>query len=1024
MPRVAPGYPQGIPTESSGNTQGIPRVRPGYTQGNGWGRVKYRNEDGLGIKIVIPARRIDPEQGTSSGPGAQRLPEVDKPVKSYSESIDKDEHLRAREMPGENLASLELAQAAAEPSKINSMDIDGRTGDEKQEMAVDQSTSADVDQASKEQLQTVTGSLTNSESSQGTQQPSENNAMDIDSSTNQEQLKTPIDNLAGDVQAAQEQIQKPADNSQAVQQPSESNPIQEQCQSSTDNSVTLNSSRAIQHPSETIPPSSLEHFLIAPTKMEVDVSIHQQQPETAVSNVAPTRMKADVIINQQQPERTVSNNVVGSEMHHMEIDSTGVGDHPSEAPLAKPAEEQVSTSTENTSKEQVAQRISTDLGQMAAEANGQSEEWVFQTIEVMRQSLSMEQEAKPSMATKTPNSDEVEVKPPSLSILDQPGLFTMDDDPAFSNIDPVLQVGKALDSAAVPIDHEAQNTPPDGMFLSLHLDPPADIRRQSGEMQVDGPANDPPKAAAASPSETTDQKGSADGDAGSGNSDESKLVVAVVQNIDSNPSDCLQQHVLAAIPKQVLEALEEAQQHRSLSLELIAQLESDLCSPKQRTMTEIREQIREIDHGYTIVQINERRIHELWEQIDGIQKTADQEEQRKLLAAKYRKLTNMIKALKDSLETVSNQRADAVKAEIARNRKERDQVKAALVAMDLGVVEEPVKAEEVEAPREEQKDHGQPLEPSEQPEDSEQEDSEQEEESDGEAKPKQKGKLSSHEHARRRAEAKERKKIMTAAAIAKIRARIAGKSLHYPLFGAEEDIRKSMEKLAGMSKEQKAQLQRACTKSVTKFLKTGELSDLTPRTRKALVNLDRLMPHESLATKELVIALHTNTKLNTQCRFHKDQTKTKVYDGCATNIVEGVGFKATYNKSKDDGVRPPELMHCGCTIEDMLIDFFLFKTVKAAARAPSLRGWTEGMKADGFSPRQRAFVVDMFKFWTQLDAEDLYSVSRERSAELKELDLRLISIRKHIAYWREKTGIPIELKFPEMPPSMPQAHTK
>ena len=210
-------------------------------------------------------------------------------------------------------------------------------------------------------------------------------------------------------------------------------------------------------------------------------------------------------------------------------------------------------------------------------------------------------------------------------------------------------------------------------------------------------------------------------------------------------------------------------------------------------------------------------------------------------------------------------------------------------------------------------------------------------------------------------------------------------------------------------------------------MKTGELSDLTPRTRKALVNLDSLMPHESLATKELVIALHTNTKLNTQCCFHKDQTKTKIYDGCATNIVEGVGFKATYNKTKEDGVQPeePGFMHCGCTIEDMLIDFFLFKTMKAAARAPSLRGWTEGMKADGFSPRQRAFVVDIFKFWTQLDADDLYSVSLERGAELKELDLRLISIRKLIAYWREKTGIPIELKFPEnMPAIRPKAETK
>ena len=132
-------------------------------------------------------------------------------------------------------------------------------------------------------------------------------------------------------------------------------------------------------------------------------------------------------------------------------------------------------------------------------------------------------------------------------------------------------------------------------------------------------------------------------------------------------------------------------------------------------------------------------------------------------------------------------------------------------------------------------------------------------------------------------------------------------------------------------------------------------------------------------------------------------------------MVEGVAFQGTYNTSTESGVTPdPGFMHCGCTIEDVLIDFFIFKTVKAKARAPRLRGWKEGLKADGFSPRQRAFVVDLFKSWTMLDVDDLFG-RLERGAELKELDLRLISIRKLIEYWKEKTGIAIELKFPEMP---------
>lgn len=128
------------------------------------------------------------------------------------------------------------------------------------------------------------------------------------------------------------------------------------------------------------------------------------------------------------------------------------------------------------------------------------------------------------------------------------------------------------------------------------------------------------------------------------------------------------------------------------------------------------------------------------------------------------------------------------------------------------------------------------------------------------------------------------------------------------------------------------------------------------------------------------------------CRYHQGITK-KPHAKDGDNDGETIGeFLVT-------GVPGPRLLHpnipeegtmnCGCNEDEVLADFFFWKTWTVTSHAT---GVTEGWKEQCLEPRTRAFVVQAFKEATGLSVDDLYwhdrSAVQQRKLTLeKELEI-------------------------------------
>jgi hypothetical protein len=89
-------------------------------------------------------------------------------------------------------------------------------------------------------------------------------------------------------------------------------------------------------------------------------------------------------------------------------------------------------------------------------------------------------------------------------------------------------------------------------------------------------------------------------------------------------------------------------------------------------------------------------------------------------------------------------------------------------------------------------------------------------------------------------------------------------------------------------------------------------------------------------------------------------------------VVKGIGYMKKISK-KNNTVEPEDgHMHCGCAIEDVLMEFLFWKTWTATSTRSNFRV-SEGMRDELVPARLRAFINQAFKKMTFLTLEDLYS---------------------------------------------------
>jgi hypothetical protein len=109
----------------------------------------------------------------------------------------------------------------------------------------------------------------------------------------------------------------------------------------------------------------------------------------------------------------------------------------------------------------------------------------------------------------------------------------------------------------------------------------------------------------------------------------------------------------------------------------------------------------------------------------------------------------------------------------------------------------------------------------------------------------------------------------------------------------------------------------------------------------------------------------TSRQNNVACLWHHHDSQTRKNDGFDPKKpyrIAGVPGERTYDKARNPG-----FLHCGCSEEMGLWQFYIFKTWRVEKGS-----LVESMVGTRFDPRMREFIVQAFKRTTGLTLDDMY----------------------------------------------------
>jgi hypothetical protein len=88
-------------------------------------------------------------------------------------------------------------------------------------------------------------------------------------------------------------------------------------------------------------------------------------------------------------------------------------------------------------------------------------------------------------------------------------------------------------------------------------------------------------------------------------------------------------------------------------------------------------------------------------------------------------------------------------------------------------------------------------------------------------------------------------------------------------------------------------------------------------------------------SKELALHIFLTVRGNYICRYHQKYRGHEQYDGFDGNyVVKGVSYVKTISKKGNEIPPKPGHMHCGCAIDDVLMEFMFWKTWTAMSMRP------------------------------------------------------------------------------------------
>lgn len=193
------------------------------------------------------------------------------------------------------------------------------------------------------------------------------------------------------------------------------------------------------------------------------------------------------------------------------------------------------------------------------------------------------------------------------------------------------------------------------------------------------------------------------------------------------------------------------------------------------------------------------------------------------------------------------------------------------------------------------------------------------------------------------------------------------------------------------------------------YLKSQKRGKFNETFRRTVLTVQHVLPEAATTTRKAALMVHSNSWKNLVCRLHI-ASRNHPRDGQLHNNsqIHGVGHQPTHGTAENPAVPPPGHMHCGCLIDDVLLDFFLWKTLKICSTNPKLEA-DEGMAQQVMAPRMRSFFVAVFRQFSGLTIDDLYTGIGTTVDDLSyRTRLGLLQAQNFINLLRE-SGVPAKL---------------
>ena len=149
------------------------------------------------------------------------------------------------------------------------------------------------------------------------------------------------------------------------------------------------------------------------------------------------------------------------------------------------------------------------------------------------------------------------------------------------------------------------------------------------------------------------------------------------------------------------------------------------------------------------------------------------------------------------------------------------------------------------------------------------------------------------------------------------------------------------------------------------------LDGIQVKIRRAAREVQEFLPESSYRSLHAAMQVHLASTQNYVCRFHGARRGYIAFDNVSSFV--GVGHPKVLSTPKKRDVKlEPGHMNCGCSIEDVLLEFFFWKTFIVMSSNPQIQTQFRVLDHNIIYPDMRRIWVQHWKQSTALTVEDIY----------------------------------------------------